>query len=253
MGSCCHILGSVANQAPDIAGPVVRPAPEIYLRPTQFIESDSPAVVDFAAEAVGDAADPREKAVRLFYAVRDGIRYDPYTWHTDPRIYKATTTLATRRSFCIPKAILLAATARSHGIPSRLGFADVRNHLATERLLRLMRTDLFVFHGYAELYLGERWIKATPTFNLELCERFGVEPLDWDGVDDATLHPCDREGRRHMEYVRDRGTWADLPLTELEAACREAYPHYFDDQGEISNLPQARDSFEHEAERESSV
>ena len=152
-----------------------------YLHPTSFIESDHPAVEAFAREAVGDATDPRTRAVRLFYAVRDGIRYDPYTWHTRPEVYRATTTLATRRSFCIPKAILLAAAARVLRIPSRLGFADVRNHLATERLLRLMRTDLFVFHGYTELRLGGRWIKATPTFNLELCQRFGVEPLDWDG------------------------------------------------------------------------
>lgn len=218
-----------------------------YLRPTPFLESDHPAVVAFAHETVAGADSTREKAVRLFYAVRDRIRYDPYTWHTRPEVYRASTTLASRRSFCVPKAILLAAAARVVGIPSRLGFADVRNHLATERLLRLMCTDLFVFHGYTELELGGRWIKATPTFNLELCRRFGVEPLEWDGKSDAVLHPFDREGRRHMEYVRERGSFDDLPIEELNAACREAYPHYFDDRGELRDAPTAREGFEREA------
>ena len=236
------------------SAPVARPdtatdhAP--YLASTPYIEAEHPAVIAFAREEMGEATEPRDRAVRLYLAVRDGVRYDPYTWHTQPDVFRASTTLATRRSFCVPKAILLAATARSAGIPSRLGFADVRNHLATERLLSLMRTDLFVFHGYTELLLGGRWIKVTPTFNVELCHRFGVEPLDWDGHGDAILQPFDREGRRHMEYVRDRGSFADLPLDELVAACREAYPHSFDEQGRPRDLPAARSGFEHEAERE---
>lgn len=234
-----------------ISGPTINLEP--YLTPTPFIESEHPAVMAFSREAIGDADDPREIAVRLFRAVRDGVRYDPYTWHTRPEVYRASTTLATRRSFCVPKAILLAAAARSAGIPSRLGFADVRNHLATKRLLRLMRTDLFVFHGYTELRLGGRWIKATPTFNRELCEKFGVEALDWDGREDAVLHPFDRAGRRHMEYVRDRGAFADLPLDELNAACRVAYPHYFDADGRIVGVPEPRDGFEREAARESGL
>ncbi len=211
------------------------------LAPTRFIDSDHPAVRAFARQAVADAGSARERAVRLFYAVRDGIRYDPYAFDLDPETYRASVTLERGRSFCVPKAILLAAAARAVGIPGRLAFADVRNHLATERLLAMMRTDVFAFHGMTELRLGGRWVKATPAFNIELCERFGVRPLEFDGVEDAILHPFDRAGKQHMEYVRDRGSFDDLPLAELAAVTRETYPHLFDERGRLVRWGRAED------------
>jgi transglutaminase-like putative cysteine protease len=220
---------------------------EPYLIPTPFIESEHPAVVAFAREAAGSAPSERERVVRLFYAVRDGIRYDPYTCGLSPELFRASITLERRRSFCIPKAILLAAGARALGVPSRLGFADVRNHLATRRFLELLRTDLFVFHGYTELFLGGRWVKATPAFNRSLCEKFGVEPLDFDGMEDAVLHPFDGEGKRFMEYVRDRGSFADLPLEEMGRAFRGHYGHLFDEQGKPIGEVMANRDFEAEA------
>jgi transglutaminase-like putative cysteine protease len=223
---------------------------EPYRRPSRFIESEHPAVIAFAREAAGPATAKRDIAVRLFYAVRDAIRYDPYVTSLSPEVFKASFTLERGRSFCVPKAILLAAAARAFGIPSRLGFADVRNHLATRRLLELLGTDLFVFHGYTELFLGGRWVKATPTFNLSLCEKFGVEPLDFDGEHDALLHPFDQAGQRHMEYVRQRGTFAELPLEEMVRACRRHYPHLFDAEGRHLEAAAQAGDFEAEALRE---
>jgi len=220
------------------------------LEPTWFLDSDHPAVMSFARETTRDATDDAERAVRLFYAVRDRIRYDPYTSNLERETYKASVIVGTDANFCIPKAILLAAAARSLGIPSRLGFADVRNHLATERLLRLFRTDLFVFHGYTELFLDARWVKATPTFNASLCEKFNVKPLDFNGRDDALLHPFDREGKRYMDYVRNRGSHADMPLEEMALAVREVYPHLFDDEGQWLRMSEKTGDFENEAEAE---
>jgi transglutaminase-like putative cysteine protease len=110
------------------------------------------------------------------------------------------------------------------GIPARIAFADVRNHLATPRLLDLIGTDLFIFHGITELWLEGRWVKATPTFNVTLCEKFGIRSLDFDGRADAVLHPFDRSGRRHMEYVKQRGNYADVPVESIMPAMLEAYP-----------------------------
>ncbi|MDX1502899.1 MAG: transglutaminase family protein [Thermoanaerobaculia bacterium] len=202
------------------------------LRPTSFLDFDHPAVAAFARQAGGAGSD-RERAVRLYYAVRDGVRYDPYVFDLEPTTYPASRTLATRRSFCIPKAILLAAAARALGIPARLAFADVRNHLAPDKLLELMRTDIFAFHGMAELELDGRWIKATPAFDVGLCRRFGVAPLEFDGRSDSVLQPFDAEGRLHMEYVLDRGSFDDLPFAELVEATRERYPHLFDGRGRL--------------------
>lgn len=197
--------------------------PARYLDPGEYVDSDDPDVVARAREIVGDAATDRERAVRLFHAVRDGIRYDPYTAVDDVSSFRASAVLQTPASFCVPKAVLLAALARAVGIPARLGFADVRNHLQSERLRERMGTDLFVFHGYTELYLGGRWVKATPAFNRELCDRFGVKPLEFDGVHDALLQEHTAGGDRHMEYLADRGTYADLPVDEIMAAFLEHY------------------------------
>ncbi len=194
-----------------------------YLKPTWFLDSDSPVVQEYARRAAGGARTPREKAVRLFYSVRDGIRYDPYSVRIEPEFYRASAIATASCAFCVPKAVLLAAAARAVGLPGRLHFADVRNHLSSETLRAQMGTDLFVFHGYTELFLGGKWVKATPAFNLSLCERSGLRPVEFDGTSDAIFHPFDTEGRSHMEYVRDRGSFADLPFEEMIRAYRETY------------------------------
>lgn len=194
-----------------------------YRAPTYFLDSGHPAVLAYAADAAADAVTDVDRAVRLFYAVREGLLYDPYSFSGDRDAYRASAIVQQKRAFCVPKAILLAACARSLGIPARLGFADVRNHLSSEKLRARMRTDLFVFHGYTELFLEGHWVKATPAFNLALCERFGTVPLEFDGRGDAMLQPYDQSGRRHMEYVRDRGVYAEFPFEEMIRAFLETY------------------------------
>jgi hypothetical protein len=100
----------------------------------------------------------------------------------------------------------------------------VRNHLSTPRLLELMGTDVFRWHGYAVLYLDGRWLKASPAFNAELCARFGVAPLDFDGTADALLHAYDGRGERYMEYLDDHGDFDDLPFQQLADAMQTHYP-----------------------------
>lgn len=199
------------------------PRPE-HLAPGEFIDSDHDVVRRFAEQATRGASTERERVAGLFAAVRDGIRYDPYVLAREPAEYRASAVLQSPSAFCVPKAVAYAAVARAAGIPARLGFADVRNHLQSERLFELMGTDLFVFHGYSELYLEGAWRKATPAFNAELCARFGVDPLQFDGSEDAMLHPFTGDGGQYMEYVQDRGVYADLPLTEFLRAIEAAYP-----------------------------
>jgi len=198
---------------------------EPYLVPTWFIDCDSPAVRHRAEEVAAGAASDEERATRLFYAVRDGIRYDPYSITGDPGGYRASTVLAQRTAYCIPKAVALTALARAAHIPARLGFADVRNHLASEKLLARLGTDLFVFHGCTEFWLAGRRVKATPAFNIELCERFGVRPLEFDGRSDALFHEYSADGRHHMEYAAERGSFADLPFEEIMGAFAACYGH----------------------------
>jgi transglutaminase-like putative cysteine protease len=214
-----------------------------YLRPTPTIDCDHAEVVQFAGESVGGTSSPREQAVKLYYAVRDGIRYDPYTVVLTVGGLRASSTLRSGRAWCVPKAVLLAGCCRALEIPARLGFADVRNHLSTARMREHMKTDVFAWHGYTSIYLDGVWIKATPAFNIELCERFRLKPLDFDGRGDAIYHPFDLDGNRHMEYVRYRGEFADVPVDMIADTFRR----------EISSLSSWKEGdFDHEVDQETS-
>jgi transglutaminase-like putative cysteine protease len=203
--------------------------------PTWFIDTDSPEVEAFVVNALaGVDTDPPSDtatAVALFRAVRDGIRYDPYEVSRDPADYRASAIAGSASNWCVPKAVLLTAAARHAGIPARLGFADVRNHLSSDKLEARMGTDVFYWHGYTELLLDDQWYKVSSAFNLELCERFGVKVLDFNGTADALMHPYDESGRRHMEYVGQRGSYDDLPLDEMLADFDELYPDPIDESG----------------------
>jgi transglutaminase-like putative cysteine protease len=203
----------------------------VYLAPTPTIDSDHPEVAAFAAAAAAGAADDREKAVTIYYAVRDRLLYNPYDVELTEDHMRASTTLARGYGFCISKAVLYAACLRAQGIPARLGFADVKNHLATRKLIEAMGSDLFVYHGYVEVWLDGRWVKATPAFNLSLCEKFRVLPLEFDGRADSIFHPFDADGRQHMEYVSDRGTYADLPLADIRESFETTYPKMYQHRG----------------------
>ena len=195
-----------------------------YLKPTAIIDCDHAAVVAYAQNALRDARpDPVSKAVKLYYAVRDPIWYDPYLPFYRPEHYRASRILEKGRAFCVGKATFLCALGRASGIPSRLGFADVRNHLATRQLIEFLGSDLFVYHGYTEFYLDGRWRKATPAFNLQLCRRHKVRPLEFDGRQDSIFHPFNTENKQFMEYVADHGAYDDVPVEEIVAAWKNEY------------------------------
>lgn len=197
-----------------------------YLAPSAFVDSDAPAVRDFTARALEglENASPTEKAIRLFDAVRDDIRYNPFHIGTTPDEYRASYVATQPSAYCVPKAILLTAALRAAGIPAAVGFADVKNHLNSPKLAELMGTDLFIYHGYVTLWLDDKPIKVTPAFNTELCERFGVKQLVFDGKNDALFHEFDVKNNRHMEYVNDRGHFADPPIDTLLADFYATYP-----------------------------
>lgn len=213
------------------------PQAQACLAATPLVDSDHPEVRAFAARHA-QGGDERERAVALYYAVRDGFRYDPYRLDLSPAGMRASAVLATGHGWCVTKAALLAAACRAAGIPARLGFADVRNHLSTERMRQTMDTDVFIWHGFTEVWLDGRWVKATPAFNVELCQRFGLATLEFDGAGDSIYHPFDLAGNKHMEYLRERGSFADIPLAQLLADFRAVYPRWLHGEDTGSRLQQ---------------
>jgi transglutaminase-like putative cysteine protease len=202
---------------------------EAYLAPAFYIDSDHPAVRAWALSHASPDCSPTEKAIHLYYAVRDGFRYNPFHLDLRPASMKASHLLTRDGGYCGEKACLLAAAARAVGIPARLGFAIVRNHIGTERLEDYLKTDKLVFHGFTELFLEGQWVKATPAFNKELCEKLGVAPLEFDGRQDSIFQEYDRQGGRFMEYLHDYGSFEDLPRDLFISEIRHHYPHFFEE------------------------
>jgi transglutaminase-like putative cysteine protease len=195
----------------------------IYLAPTVIIDSNHPTIQEYATQITDGCSDPVEQAVLLYLAVRDGIRYDPYTPFHLPEHYRASSVLARGRSFCVPKVSLLCALGRACDIPSRVGFATVKNHLATRQLIEFLGSNVFVYHGFVEFHLEGKWVKATPAFNRELCERHKVEPLEFNGREDSLFHSFNRENKKYMEYVEYHGTYDDIPVNAIVAAWKKKY------------------------------
>jgi len=197
---------------------------EAYLLPTAMIDSDSPLILEHAEKIIGTAKGSAiDMAIKLYYAVRDGIWYDPYYPFYRAEHYRASTVLKSGRGYCVSKASLLCALGRACKIPSRLGFATVRNHLATRQLIEYLGTDLFVYHGFTEFYLDGKWVKATPAFNIELCKRHKVAALEFNGMEDSIFHSYNLDKKQFMEYLEDHGTYADIPLDDILSAWKATY------------------------------
>jgi transglutaminase-like putative cysteine protease len=172
----------------------------LYLSPAEFIDSDHERIRAKARQAAGPASDRVEQARALYRAVRDEIRYDPYIDYTDPETYRASSVLAKGHGYCVGKASLYVALCRAVGIPARLGLADVK------------------------IIPGREWVKATPTFNVSLCQRLGVPPLEFTGESDALLQPFDGQGREFMSYIAQHGTFFDVPVKFLIGEMVRLYP-----------------------------
>lgn len=196
----------------------------IYLLPADYIDSDAGDIIAYAHETTKGIEHDIDKAIALYYRIRDDFLYSPYVDYNNPDVFRASWTLNQGTGFCISKGAVLAACARVLGIPARLGFADVKNHITTERLKKFIGGDIMPWHAYTELFLERKWVKATPAFNLALCEKFRLKPLEFDGRKDSIFHPFTKDGHKHMEYIRERGVYADVPHDQIMKDFRKLNP-----------------------------
>jgi transglutaminase-like putative cysteine protease len=193
--------------------------PEVrYLNPTFFIDCDQASVEAKSRELTAHTEQARENAIRLFYFVRDQIKYNAFSPRSIDAHYRASHTLATGEGYCVQKAVLLVALARVAGIPARLRFADIRANLAPPDFVEKRGSNLFSYHGLVDLCIEGRWVKATPTYDKEYCGKAGIGTVEFDGTRDAMLLAKALDGRPNVEYIQDRGFFDDLPLKDIRKA-----------------------------------
>lgn len=202
-----------------------------YTKATALIDFNHPVVADFRSSLLLEGKSDKEKVLAIYFAVRDSIRYNPFDIRFEAEALKADRVLQKGHGHCVDKALLFVTLCRAEGIPARIGLAKVQNHMGTAKLEEKLGTNVLAPHGYAEVYLDGKWIKCTPAFNKELCERLGVEQLDFDAENDSIFQAYDRAGGTFMQYLEDYGTFADLPVDFIKEVMEKTYPNLFDAEG----------------------
>lgn len=191
---------------------------------TYFFDYEDPIIQELIEEFKNDHLSETDKAIGLYLKVRDGWRYNPYDIVFRKDALKASNIAQKSHGHCIDKSILYIAGLRGLGIPANLHLAKVQNHIAVERLTEKFGTNELTPHGMVDVYLDDRWVKATPAFNKELCRMTGVEPLEFDGKNDSIFQAYSTDGKEFMEYLEDYGSFDDVPMDFIETNMRENYP-----------------------------
>ena len=200
----------------------------IYLQPNEFFDLDKKSVRNKAYEITNGLESQKDKAIALFYWVRDEIKYNMALFVPKVKNYFiASKTIRRREGFCVSKSILLSTLARVVEIPARIHLVDLINHLVSQKVIDFMGTNVMYVHGYSEFYLDNKWVKLTPSFDKETAIRGRFLPMvEFDGENDAVFPPYDVNGNKFGEYVGDRGVHADLPLDEIDQIFQEKYNMY---------------------------
>ena len=196
--------------------------PERCLSATPFVDCDSPEIQARSAEICQGLATPRDKAVQLFQHVRDEIRYE-FRAKLTREEYVASRVLNDGKGFCVQKAVLLCALARSARIPAAIVLCDLRDQSLSKRITLAMGTNTMYHHGLSALFLDGRWILADASLSPDVVSRKGYRIVDFDGTKDA-LHSATRlDGSPHAEYIRFHGLNVELPFDEMLRAFMTAY------------------------------
>lgn len=198
-----------------------------YLRNTFYLDFNDPKIQKLI-EPFRELNTTQEKIASLYLKVRDSWRYSPFVIGLTEEHYVASVIYDKKEAHCIDKAILLVTGLRGLGIPSRLHLAKVSNHIAAERLEEQLGTNELAPHGLVDVYFNGHWRKCSPAFNKELCDKYNVDVLDFDGTEDSVLQEYNRNHTKFMEYLEDYGYFEDVPLDYIKSIFQNHYPEFYD-------------------------
>ncbi len=197
-----------------------------YTEATEFFDYHSDNIQALIADLRD--ADTQTQITELYLKVRDGWRYNPYDIGINKEHYIASHLVEKKEGHCIDKAIIYIAGLRALGIPARLHLAKVSNHIATEQLEKMIGSNELAPHGFVDVYYNGKWAKCSPAFNKELCERYNVDSLTFDGTTDSIIQEYNRENKKFMSYLDDYGYFNDVPLDRIREILHSNYPQFFE-------------------------
>mgnify|MGYP005619845855 CR=1 FL=1 len=203
-----------------------------YLKATRLINADDDAIVAKKRELTRGIDDPNEKARRIFYFVRDQIRYVFRTGASE-RAYRASMILNQGRGFCTQKAILFCSLARSCGIPAGIYFFDIADHTLPQNVRQLLGSNILFWHGVTALSLNGNWFRFDATLDRKLVEKNKLISVEFDPNRDCLMSSITQNGTPHIEYIRDHGMVADVSFQQISDRFQQSYPHLFPRRGQL--------------------
>lgn len=164
-----------------------------YVAATRLCDCDNPWLRKKAEEIINGTTTPEEKALKIFYHVRDNVRFSVAYSRS-----KASQILQLGYGECLTKTNAHVALLRAAGIPARMRWVmaqtKVLRGLIADSVLRFMASE--ASHFWAECCLGGHWISCEafldrPLYKGMLKQRLitkeQIPTIDWDGKNDLVL------------------------------------------------------------------
>jgi len=180
---------------------------EDFLKETEYCDFSHSKIKSVSQKITENLKDDREKAVAIFYWVRDEIYYRVGLWNQ-----KASKTLEEKKGTCTNSANLFIALCRSVGIPAGYYVLRVKGQQyfgpIVPKLLKKTISKESV-HIHAGVYLNNKWVKCDPSDDFEISQKTShLNPqsklIEWDGKKDAVLN------LEHEHIIKEEGPLANI-------------------------------------------
>lgn len=206
-----------------------------YLQSSFYLDYENSIIQDIVAN-FRHLNTEQEKIEQLYLFVRDNWRYNAYNIGLTANHFKASTIAKKKDGHCVDKSILYIACLRALNIPARLRLAKVSNHIAIEKLIEKLGSNEIAPHGLTEVFYNGNWVKCSPAFNKELCDKFQVDVLDFNGTEDSVFQEFNNKDQKFMTYLEDYGSFEDVPLDFIKKTFQENYPKLYEKFKDQSNI-----------------
>jgi hypothetical protein len=158
--------------------PITTASVKTFLKETPYESIHDERLVGAERRVVGDEKNAWEAAKRI-----NAFVYKHIQNKTLSRAFaSANEALETREGDCTEHAVLFSALAKIAGIPTRL---------ATGLVYVGGRNNVFGYHEWVEVWMGDRWVDMDPTFGQDIADpthiKFAHGQSDSDGLRDAGI------------------------------------------------------------------